>query len=111
MMRKCLCSEVPRLLNVHQGIFIGTMSVPRRSLHDKTIPLKPGASSLHAKRRGMKKKKMADLPPDIQAQIRALENLLDDQIDTTDAPEILDWSNARRGVFYRPGEQQRRFHK
>ena len=22
-MRKCLCSEIPRLLNVHQGIFIG----------------------------------------------------------------------------------------
>ena len=22
-MRKCLCSEVPRLLNIHQGIFIG----------------------------------------------------------------------------------------
>ena len=23
MIRKCLCSEVPRLLNVHQGICIG----------------------------------------------------------------------------------------
>ena len=54
---------------------------------------------------------MTDLPPDVQAQIRALENLPDDQIDTTDAPEILDWSDARHGVFYRSGEQQRRFHK
>ena len=57
------------------------------------------------------KKEIAGLPPDVQAQIRALENLPDDQIDTTDAPEILDWFNARRGVFSRPGEQQRRFHK
>ena len=57
------------------------------------------------------KKEMTELPPDIQAQIRALEVLLDDQIDTTDAPETIDWSDARRGAFYRPGEQQRRFHK
>ncbi|MDE0672587.1 MAG: BrnA antitoxin family protein [Caldilineaceae bacterium] len=28
------------------------------------------------------------------------------QIDTTDAPEILDWSDARRGVFHRPVKQQ-----
>ena len=48
--------------------------------------------------RGMPvKKDIADLPSDVQAQIRSL----DDRIDTTDAPEILDWSDARRGVFYR----------
>ena len=52
------------------------------------------------------KKDMADLPSGVQAQIRALEALADDQIDTTDAPEILDWSDARRGVFYRPVKQQ-----
>ena len=46
------------------------------------------------------------MPSDVQAQIRALEDLADDQIDTTDAPEILDWSDARRGVFYRPVKQQ-----
>ncbi len=45
---------------------------------------------------------ISELPPEVQEQIRALENLPDDQIDTTDAPEILDWSDARRGVFYRP---------
>ena len=38
--------------------------------------------------------------------ITLLEALPDDQIDTTDAPEILDWSDARRGVFYRPVKQQ-----
>ena len=52
------------------------------------------------------KKEMTDLPPDVQAQIRALEVLSDDQIDTTDAPEVVDWSDARRGVFYRPVKQQ-----
>ncbi len=52
------------------------------------------------------KKGMTELPADIQAQIRALEALPDDQIDTTDAPEILDSSDARRGVFYRSVKQQ-----
>ena len=52
------------------------------------------------------KKDITELPPGVQAQIRALEDLPDDQIDMTDAPEILDWSDARRGVFYRPVKQQ-----
>ena len=52
------------------------------------------------------KKDMAELPSDVQKQVRALEALPDDQIDTTDASEILDWSDARRGVFYRPVKQQ-----
>ncbi|MCY3785077.1 MAG: BrnA antitoxin family protein [Chloroflexi bacterium] len=49
---------------------------------------------------------MSELPPGVQEQIRSLETQSDDQIDTTDAPEILDWSDARRGVFYRPVKQQ-----
>ena len=52
------------------------------------------------------RKDISELPSDIQEQIRALEALPDDQIDTSDAPEILDWSDARRGVFYRPVKQQ-----
>ena len=52
------------------------------------------------------KKDITELPSDVQEQIRALEALPDDEIDTTDAPEILDWSDARRGVFYRPVKQQ-----
>ena len=52
------------------------------------------------------KKDVTELPPDVQAQIRALEALPDDKIDTTDAPEILDWSDAKRGVFYRPVKRQ-----
>ena len=52
------------------------------------------------------KKDITELPPDVQAQIQALEDLPEDQIDTTDTPEILDWPDARRGVFYRPAKQQ-----
>ncbi len=52
------------------------------------------------------KKDMSELPTDVQEQIRTLEALPDDKIDTTEAPEILDWSDARRGVFYRPVKQQ-----
>ena len=52
------------------------------------------------------KKDITELPSDVQEQIRALEAQPDDQIDTTDAPEIIDWSDARRGVFYRPVKQQ-----
>ena len=48
---------------------------------------------------------MSDLTPRQRAQIMALENLPDDQIDTTEIPETLDWSNAVRGKFYRPGEK------
>ena len=38
------------------------------------------------------KKDITELPSDVQEQIRVLEALPEDQIDTTDAPEILDWS-------------------
>ena len=51
-------------------------------------------------------KDITELPSDVQAQIRSLEALPVDQVDTTDAPEILDWSDARRGVFYWPVKQQ-----
>jgi uncharacterized protein (DUF4415 family) len=43
------------------------------------------------------------------AQIReleALEQLPDDAIDTSDIPEVHDWSGAVRGLFYRPVKQQ-----
>lgn len=40
------------------------------------------------------------------AELRALAVLPDDAIDTSDAPELLDWSGAKRGLFYRPVKQQ-----
>ena len=41
-----------------------------------------------------------------KAEIEALANLPEERIDTTDIPEILDWSGARRGMLYRPVKQQ-----
>lgn len=41
-------------------------------------------------------------------QLQAVDRLPDDRIDTDDpeAPEILDWSLAERGKFYRPVKRQ-----
>ena len=41
-----------------------------------------------------------------KAELSALETLPDDKIDTSDIPEVLDWSGARRGLLYRPIKQQ-----
>ena len=54
----------------------------------------------------MRKANANRLTEDQKAEIRALEESPDEQIDTTDIPEILDWSEAKRGVFYRPLKQQ-----
>ena len=51
--------------------------------------------------------KKSSLTDDLLAKLQALqEELPDDQINTTNIPEILDWSGAQRGVFYRPVKQQ-----
>lgn len=39
-------------------------------------------------------------------EIEAIRNLPDDAIDTSDIPEVLDWSNARRGLLYRPVKKE-----
>jgi uncharacterized protein (DUF4415 family) len=41
-----------------------------------------------------------------RAELKSLAALRDDAIDTSDAPELPDWSGARRGLFYRPVKQQ-----
>ena len=41
-----------------------------------------------------------------KAEIESLAALSDENIDTSDIPEILDWSGARRGALYRPVKQQ-----
>ncbi len=46
------------------------------------------------------------LTKDQEEELRALKEIPDDRIDTADIPETLDWSDARRGVFYRPVKQQ-----
>ena len=52
------------------------------------------------------KKDISELPPEMQAELRALADKPDSEINTDDVPEILDWSDARRGAFYRPVKQQ-----
>jgi uncharacterized protein (DUF4415 family) len=54
----------------------------------------------------MKKGRSKRLPPQQQAEIDALAALPDDQIDTTDMPEVRDWSKAQRGVLFRPIKKQ-----
>ena len=39
-------------------------------------------------------------------ELRHLDQLTDDDIDTSDIPEIIDFSGAVRGRFYRPVKQQ-----
>ena len=41
-----------------------------------------------------------------KAEIKALEALPDEEIDTSDIPEILDWSGAKRGLLYRPPKRR-----
>lgn len=51
-------------------------------------------------------KDMDDLSPEMQSEIRDLANMPDSDINTDDIPEITDWSDARRGLFYRPVKRQ-----
>ena len=54
----------------------------------------------------MKKRASRRPTPELRAELKALAALRDEAIDTSDAPELLDWSGARRGLFYRPVKQQ-----
>jgi uncharacterized protein (DUF4415 family) len=54
----------------------------------------------------MKKATSKKLTRHQSAELKALATLPDEAIDTSDAPEIGDWSGAKRGLFYRPTKQQ-----
>lgn len=41
-----------------------------------------------------------------RAELGRLQSAPERLIDTGDIPEVLDWSGARRGLFYRPVKQQ-----
>ena len=41
-----------------------------------------------------------------RAELAALAAMSDDEIDTSDIPEVTDWSNAKRGVIYRMTKQR-----
>lgn len=40
------------------------------------------------------------------AELKTLGYKPDEAIDTSDSPEVPEWPDARRGVFYRPVKQQ-----
>jgi uncharacterized protein (DUF4415 family) len=54
----------------------------------------------------MKKRVSRRLRRGPSAELKALARLRDEAIDTSDAPELPDWSGAKRGLFYRPLKQQ-----
>ena len=54
----------------------------------------------------MKKEFSNPIPTELQAEVEALADLSDDKIDTSGIPEVQDWSNAKRGTFYRSGQKQ-----
>ena len=51
------------------------------------------------------RKDTPELTPRQKAQVLALKSLPDNQIDKTDIPEVLNWSNVKRGAFYKPGRK------
>ena len=53
----------------------------------------------------MKKRPSKRLTRAQQAELKSLAALRDEAIDTSDAPELLDWSGAKRGLFCRPVKQ------
>ena len=53
----------------------------------------------------MKKERSNPVPPEIQAEIDALA-ASKEPIRLDLIPEVLDWSGAKRGLFYRPIKQQ-----
>ena len=54
----------------------------------------------------MKKGTSRKLTKAQKAELQALAALPDEQVDTSDIPEIRDWSGARRTLLYRPVKQQ-----
>ena len=54
----------------------------------------------------MKKGTIDRLPPEQLHELNALAALPEDQVDTQDIPEQRDWTDARRGLFFRPIKRQ-----
>lgn len=54
----------------------------------------------------MKKARSKPLTAQQKKELAALAALPDSKIDTREMPEVRDWSNAKRGLFYRPVKQQ-----
>ena len=54
----------------------------------------------------MKKETSKRLTRGQLAELKSLAALPESHIDTSDAPELLDWSGAKRALFHRPVKQQ-----
>ncbi len=52
------------------------------------------------------KKVTSKLTVEQQHELETLADLSDDQINTDDMPEVTDWSDAKRGLFYRPIQEE-----
>lgn len=48
----------------------------------------------------MKRENSSHLSPEAVARLQELAGLPDEAIDTSDAPEVRDWTGAKRGLFY-----------
>src|ERR1035438_2477576 len=77
------------------------------STHGPRTNRDPGKSSAQERRRcmrgaTMKRGNPEPLTPELQAELDALAEMPESEIDTTDMPPIADWSHAARGPFYRP---------
>ncbi|HTR15545.1 MAG TPA: BrnA antitoxin family protein [Acetobacteraceae bacterium] len=55
----------------------------------------------------MRKGNSEKLPPELAAELKALEALPEAEIDTGKMPEARDWSGAVRGRFFRPVKRQK----
>ena len=55
----------------------------------------------------MRKGNSDPLPPDLAAELAALEAMPDETIDTSEMPAVEDWSDAQRGRFYKPKKLQK----
>ncbi|MBV8594481.1 MAG: BrnA antitoxin family protein [Caulobacteraceae bacterium] len=53
----------------------------------------------------MKAKPSNHSPERLRDELAALESMADADIDTSDIPEVVDWSGGVRGRFYRPVKQ------
>jgi uncharacterized protein (DUF4415 family) len=67
---------------------------------------KPGAPLRHDRMKCRTRRTHEELTPEQRAELKALAELPDAAIDTSDAPELPGWSGAERGLFCRPVKQQ-----
>jgi uncharacterized protein (DUF4415 family) len=52
------------------------------------------------------KKVTSKLTIEQQQELESLAALSDEQINTDDMPEVTDWSDAKRGLFYYPPQEE-----